>query len=103
MKNNSDLEQQYFRLHGSPTSQAPRSACQAQEEARAEAMTLMGVRDGLVTPKSGEVAVCATQESVSSGGGVFSLGGGGMCVCVCFPFGVHFFHGTRAKFTQTHG
>ncbi|CAJ1448813.1 unnamed protein product [Effrenium voratum] len=32
------------------------------EEARAEAMTLMGVRDGLVTPKSGEVAVCATQD-----------------------------------------
>ena len=22
----------------------------------------MGVRDGLVTPKSGEVAICATQE-----------------------------------------
>ncbi|OLQ09979.1 DNA-directed RNA polymerase III subunit rpc1 [Symbiodinium microadriaticum] len=32
------------------------------EEARAEAMQLMGVRDGLVTPKSGEVAVCATQD-----------------------------------------
>ena len=24
-------------------------------------MQLMGVRDGLVTPKSGEVAICATQ------------------------------------------
>ena len=32
------------------------------EEARAEAMQLMGVRDGLVTPKSGEVAICATQD-----------------------------------------
>lgn len=32
------------------------------EEARAEAMQLMGVKDGLVTPKSGEVAVCATQD-----------------------------------------
>eukprot|EP00931_Biecheleriopsis_adriatica_P023570 TRINITY_DN14859_c1_g1_i1.p1 TRINITY_DN14859_c1_g1~~TRINITY_DN14859_c1_g1_i1.p1 ORF type:complete len:1545 (+),score=399.75 TRINITY_DN14859_c1_g1_i1:144-4778(+) len=32
------------------------------EEARAEALQLMGVRDGLVTPKSGEVAVCATQD-----------------------------------------
>lgn len=32
------------------------------EEARAEAYQLMGVRDGLVTPKSGEVAICATQD-----------------------------------------
>lgn len=32
------------------------------EEARAEALQLMGIRQGLVTPKSGEVAVCATQD-----------------------------------------
>ncbi|CAK0820611.1 unnamed protein product [Prorocentrum cordatum] len=32
------------------------------EEARAEAIHLMGVRDGLVTPKSGEVVICATQD-----------------------------------------
>lgn len=34
------------------------------EEARAEAMQLMGVRDGLVTPKSGEVAAPRQRESI---------------------------------------
>mmetsp|Transcript_151744 Transcript_151744/g.263752 ORF Transcript_151744/g.263752 Transcript_151744/m.263752 type:complete len:1553 (+) Transcript_151744:163-4821(+) len=36
------------------------------EEARAEALQLMGVRDGLVTPKSGEVAICATQDFLTA-------------------------------------
>ena len=36
------------------------------EEARAEAQQLMGVRDGLVTPKSGEVAICATQDFLTA-------------------------------------
>lgn len=36
------------------------------EEARAEAIQLMGVRQGLVTPKSGEVAVCATQDFLTA-------------------------------------
>eukprot|EP00927_Polykrikos_kofoidii_P017509 TRINITY_DN1798_c1_g1_i1.p1 TRINITY_DN1798_c1_g1~~TRINITY_DN1798_c1_g1_i1.p1 ORF type:complete len:1535 (+),score=240.64 TRINITY_DN1798_c1_g1_i1:273-4877(+) len=36
------------------------------EEAKAEAIQLMGVRQGLVTPKSGEVAVCATQDFLTA-------------------------------------
>mmetsp|Transcript_58341 Transcript_58341/g.126132 ORF Transcript_58341/g.126132 Transcript_58341/m.126132 type:complete len:1494 (-) Transcript_58341:36-4517(-) len=36
------------------------------EEARAEAIHLMGVRDGLVTPKSGEVMICATQDFLTA-------------------------------------
>eukprot|EP00928_Gymnodinium_smaydae_P100690 TRINITY_DN993_c0_g2_i1.p1 TRINITY_DN993_c0_g2~~TRINITY_DN993_c0_g2_i1.p1 ORF type:complete len:1510 (+),score=350.71 TRINITY_DN993_c0_g2_i1:415-4944(+) len=36
------------------------------EEAKAEAIELMGVSQGLVTPKSGEVAICATQDFLTA-------------------------------------
>lgn len=36
------------------------------DEARAEAFQLMGVREGLVTPKNGEVVVCATQDFLTA-------------------------------------
>eukprot|EP00971_Amphidinium_carterae_P019423 382304-Amphidinium_carterae.1 len=36
------------------------------EEARAEAIGLMGVKHGLVTPKNGEVAVSATQDFLTA-------------------------------------
>mmetsp|Transcript_12969 Transcript_12969/g.30311 ORF Transcript_12969/g.30311 Transcript_12969/m.30311 type:complete len:753 (-) Transcript_12969:7-2265(-) len=36
------------------------------EEARAEAINLMGVKHGLVTPKNGEVAVSATQDFLTA-------------------------------------
>jgi DNA-directed RNA polymerase III subunit RPC1 len=37
------------------------------EEARAEALVLMGVKNNLVTPKNGEPLVCATQDFLTSG------------------------------------
>jgi len=36
------------------------------EEARAEALHLMGVMDNLCTPKNGEILIAATQASLSA-------------------------------------
>ena len=42
-------------------------ACAQTEEARAEALHLMGVTHNLCTPKSGEILIAATQDFLTSG------------------------------------
>jgi DNA-directed RNA polymerase beta' subunit len=40
--------------------------CRQTEEARAEALSLMGVVNNLTTPKNGEILVAATQDFLTS-------------------------------------